>query len=116
MQHRVEDLCLGPYYVLRGVAVSYERGTPVLTLPTHQQRRHRFVLFVPVQINDMKQGGDNTLRAGGSGRARLKCCCCLHLSEFIDYVVLESQLLHKIVDSLFTITNQNLKLTVMWGG
>ena len=30
-------------------------------------------------------------------------------------IVLESQLPHKIVNSLFTITNQNIKMTVLWG-
>ena len=39
-----------------------------------------------------------------------------YISHNISYsVVLESQLLKKIVHLLFTITNQNIKLTVLWG-
>ena len=32
-----------------------------------------------------------------------------------DPALLESQLPHKIVNLLFTITNRNIKLTVLWG-
>ena len=38
------------------------------------------------------------------------------LTECIHLVVLESQLPHKIANLLFSITNQNIELTVLWGG
>jgi len=38
-----------------------------------------------------------------------------YLTECIYSLVLESQLTHKIVNLLFTITNSNIKLTVLWG-
>ena len=37
-----------------------------------------------------------------------------HLTECIHQLVLESRLPHKIVYLLFTITNQNIKLTISW--
>ena len=52
------------------------------------------------------------------------CCRCAramrlpyqsHLTECIYQLVLESQLPHKIVNLLFTITSCNIKLTVLWG-
>ena len=39
----------------------------------------------------------------------------LFLPQCMDLMVLESQLLHKNVKLLFTITDQNIKLTVLWG-
>jgi hypothetical protein len=38
-----------------------------------------------------------------------------YLTECIDEMVVESQLLHKIVDLLSTITMQDNKLTSLWG-
>ena len=32
-----------------------------------------------------------------------------------NYMILESQLPHQIVDLLFTITHQNNKSTILWG-
>ena len=37
-----------------------------------------------------------------------------HITECIAYVVLESQLPHKILNLLFTITNKNNK-SILWG-
>ena len=37
------------------------------------------------------------------------------LTECIYSLVLESQRPHKIVNLLFTITNEDIKLTVLWG-
>ena len=39
-----------------------------------------------------------------------------HLTECIIKMISESQLSHKSVNLLFTITHQNNKLTVLWGG
>jgi hypothetical protein len=39
----------------------------------------------------------------------------IHLTECVNRMVLESQLPHKIVNLLFTITNQDNKLTILWG-
>ena len=39
-----------------------------------------------------------------------------YLTECIYQLVLESQLPHKLVNLLFTITYQNIKLMVSWGG
>ena len=39
----------------------------------------------------------------------------LYLAERIYQLVLESQLPHKIVQLLFTITNQSIKVTILWG-
>ena len=39
----------------------------------------------------------------------------LYLIFCIYELVLDSQLPHKIVTLLFTITNQNMKLIVLWG-
>ena len=39
----------------------------------------------------------------------------MYLTECIYQLVLESQLPHKIVNMLFTITYQMIKLTVLWG-
>ena len=38
-----------------------------------------------------------------------------YLTDCIYELVLESQLPHKIVNIMFTITNQNTELTVLWG-
>ena len=38
-----------------------------------------------------------------------------YLTESLYQLVLESQLPHKIVNLLLTITNQNIKSTVLWG-
>ena len=39
----------------------------------------------------------------------------VYLTKCIYQLVLESQHPHKIVNLLFTITNSNIKLTVLWG-
>ena len=39
-----------------------------------------------------------------------------HLTKFIHLLVSESQLSYKIVNVSFTITHQNITLTVWWGG
>ena len=39
----------------------------------------------------------------------------LYLTDCIYELVLESQLPHRIVNLLFTITNQNIQLTILWG-
>ena len=38
-----------------------------------------------------------------------------HLTEFINEMIIDSQLPHKIVNLLFIITYWNNKLTVLWG-
>ena len=38
----------------------------------------------------------------------------VYLTQCIDQMVSESQLPHKIVNLLFTIINQNIKLTILW--
>ena len=38
-----------------------------------------------------------------------------YLTEFIYLLVSESQLPHNIVNLWFTITDQNIELTVLWG-
>ena len=40
---------------------------------------------------------------------------CPHLAECIYQLVIESRFPHKIVELLFTTTNRNIKLTVLWG-
>ena len=39
----------------------------------------------------------------------------LYLTECIYWLALESQPPHKIVNLLFTITGENVKLTILWG-
>ena len=39
-----------------------------------------------------------------------------HLTEYIYEMVFESQLSHKIVKLLTTVSNQNNRLTILWGG
>jgi hypothetical protein len=39
----------------------------------------------------------------------------IHLTEYFHWSVLESQLPHKLVNWMFTITNQNIESTVWWG-
>jgi hypothetical protein len=38
-----------------------------------------------------------------------------YLTECINQLVLESQLLHKTVNLLLTISDENKKLTLLWG-
>ena len=38
-----------------------------------------------------------------------------YLAEYIYQFVLESQLLHKIVDLLLTFTDKSIELTILWG-
>ena len=38
-----------------------------------------------------------------------------HLTECINQTILENELPHKIVNLLFTVTDQNIKLTILWG-
>ena len=42
--------------------------------------------------------------------------CRVHFAECVCLLACESELPHENVDLLFTITNQNIKLTVLWGG
>jgi len=39
----------------------------------------------------------------------------LHLTECIDWIAWESQLLHKIDNLLLAITDQYNELTILWG-
>ena len=39
----------------------------------------------------------------------------IYLTECIDQLVLESQLSHEFVNLLFTNTDLNIQLTVLWG-
>ena len=38
-----------------------------------------------------------------------------HLTECIHRLVLKSQIPHKIINTLFTMTHENIELTVSWG-
>ena len=56
------------------------------------------------------QGAESTAAEGGT-----LLMLCPSFTECIGSLVLESRLLHKIVNLPFSVTNWNLKLTVLWG-
>ena len=88
--------------VLGGGAVSYERGTPVKVDP-----------FCPAPIHVSHVSLTPSHRVSGTrsgGRERQS-----YLTKCIYQLALEIHLPHKIVNLLFTITNSNTKLTVLWG-
>ena len=64
---------------------------------------------------ERRKGGGTRVNMPGSGGTTPALARRPYLTESIYQLVLESQLPHKIVDLLCTETNQNIKLTVLWG-
>ena len=72
-------------------------------------------MTLDLQLKASGGGGSNTGKLR-NGIGQVGGLVGAHLTEGIYQLVVESKLPHKTVNLFFTFTNQNNKLTILWGG
>ena len=82
----------GPYGVLRGVAISYKRGTPVARITSSSPRRTLPPRLSPPHLRPRP-----------------------YLTQCIYSLFLKGQLPHETVNLIFELVLVNNKLTMFWG-